>query len=45
MCIFFMMWQLLGKMPAYIAREGTCHIVIAHDSDHRICCLWWEQLQ
>lgn len=32
-CVFPMMWQVLGTMPAYIAQERPRHTVITHDSD------------
>lgn len=32
-CVVPMMWQVLGKMPAYMAQERPCHTVITHDSD------------
>lgn len=32
-CVLPMMWQVLGKVPAYITQERPCHTVITHDSD------------
>lgn len=32
-CVVPIIWQVLGKMPAYIAQERPCHTVITHDSD------------